>query len=449
MKLSRHWIWGLIASSALNPCFAANDNSPGNWDFSFSGSHRSRYFSLDHQFRPGRHGSDQAYSMRTLARLQADKGPLSLVAELQDSRTYLNDQGSYLSTSDINALEPLQLYASYAPESNLDLKAGLFTLALGSGRLAGRHGFRNTIQNHAGVQADWQPGPGKTLTMFWVMPVKIRPSDAQGLLDNHAHTDRAKDSLQLAGLFYKTPLASEGMSLETYLFSLQESDKGGSAATADRTLYTPGFRLLKTPAANNWDYELEMAYQWGNRHASTRPDDATSLDVSASFVQAALGYSFDLPWQPHLQVLWIRASGDRDPGDTDYGRFDGLYGPRAEYGPTGIFGMMGRSNMQSAGLRLELEPGSRTEFMVTLRRNRLVSATDSFASTGIRDASGLSGKNAGMQFDFRARHWLKEEILRLEVGGAINFDGDFFRQAPNATREGDPGILYADLSVFF
>ena len=119
------------------------------------------------------------------------------MAELQDSRNYHNDDGSWLWTGDINALEPLQLYGAYRANDNLDLKAGLFTMGFGNQRLVGRHGFRNTIQNFAGIKADWRLDSAKSLSLFWVMPVKIRPSDPQGLLDNLVHTDKADDSLQI------------------------------------------------------------------------------------------------------------------------------------------------------------------------------------------------------------------------------------------------------------
>ena len=36
-------------------------------------------------------------------------------------------------------------------------------------------------------------------------------------------------------------------------------------------------------------------------------------------------------------------------------------------------------------------------------------STDTFASTGLRDASGASGRYAGTQFDTRVRYWLKPD----------------------------------------
>ncbi len=434
---------------------AADDDSDSRWHLTFSGSHRSRLLTLDNPFRPGLTGSDQALSMRTLGRLQADRGALSLVAELQDSRNYLNDAGSGLTTHDINALEPLQFYAAYTGKDimrdgdALTLMAGLFTLGLGNQRLVGRHGYRNTIQNFSGVQAQWQPTDKTMLNTFWVMPVAIRPNDPAGLLDNDIEMDTADDALQFSGIYFRTVPVAGGTTLETYLFGLHEQDETGRPGTSDRELYTPGFRLLKSPSAGQWHYELEMAYQWGTRRAGRQASDTRTLDVSATFLQANVGYTFPFAWQPRLALEWTRGSGDRQPGDADFERFDGLFGPRREFAPTGIYGVLGRSNLQSAALRLQLEPAEGTDVMLSLRHNSLVAARDIFSKSGVRDASGQAGENAGDQFEFRVRHWLKPQVVRLEAGGALYRNGSFFDKAPNATGEGDPSFFYTDLTFFF
>jgi len=440
--------WGLMCLFALNSGLAAGPDNTDDWDISFSGSYRVRFQTMEHPLRTGLTGSDQGLQFRTLGKWQADHGPLTLVAEFQDSRTDLNDSGSYLNTLDINALGPLQLYAAWNT-NHLKTRAGLFTMGYGNQRLVGRHGFRNTIQNFAGLQTEWLPEEGKSLSAFWVMPVRIKPDAPDGLEKNRIKLDKADETLQLFGLYYTTVLPWHKLSLETYLFRLQESDKADKARTADRSLYTPGLRLVKSPAVKQWDIEIETIYQWGERYGSTRPEDTMALDVASSFIHAGLGYTFNTPWQPHLQVSWDRGSGDKQPGDMDFERFDNLFGPRREYGPTSIYGILGRSNTNSTQLRLEIKTSAKTDAMVAVRRNRLVSATDSFSSSGIRDASGLSGNDAGYQAEFRFRHWLKKDIFRLEAGGVKHFNGDFFTLAPNATHEGDPVYFYTDLTLLF
>jgi hypothetical protein len=62
----------------------------------------------------------------------------------------------------------------------------------------------------------------------------------------------------------------------------------------------------------------------------------------------------------------------------------------------------------------------------------LDSATDGFATTGVRDASGRSGKFVGHQVEGRIRYWLIPSRLRFEYDGLLLAKGRFLRDAPNA-----------------
>ena len=69
---------------------------------SISGEVRARYETLDGQFRSGRTGGDQGLFLRSLLKLEAQKDGYVLGGELQDSRSYLTDSGSAISSSYIN-----------------------------------------------------------------------------------------------------------------------------------------------------------------------------------------------------------------------------------------------------------------------------------------------------------------------------------------------------------
>jgi hypothetical protein len=49
----------------------------------------------------------------------------------------------------------------------------------------------------------------------------------------------------------------------------------------------------------------------------------------------------------------------------------------------------------------------------------------------------------------RARYWLVPRLLRAEAGGALLLRGRFFKDAPNATRNGDTAYFYTDLTATF
>jgi hypothetical protein len=104
---------------------------------------------------------------------------------------------------------------------------------------------------------------------------------------------------------------------------------------------------------------------------------------------------------------------------------------RADLAPSGLYNAVARTNIVSPGVRLEAVPDKRTDFFFSYRPMWLASRTDSFASTGVRDASGRSGRFAGHQLDSRIRYQLTPAI-RLEADGVLLAKGRFLRSAPNA-----------------
>lgn len=110
---------------------------------------------------------------------------------------------------------------------------------------------------------------------------------------------------------------------------------------------------------------------------------------------------------------------------------------------------MGRNNISSPGIRLEVKPSSRWDGFVFYRAAWLDSATDSFASTGLRDASGASGTFGGHQIEARARYWIIPKALRLDTGAAALFQGEFLEKAPNGNGFGDTLYGYIDITVSF
>jgi hypothetical protein len=100
-------------------------------------------------------------------------------------------------------------------------------------------------------------------------------------------------------------------------------------------------------------------------------------------------------------------------------------------------------------VRIEAAPSRRLDLFVNYRLMWLASRTDSFATTGVRDAAGNSGRFAGQQFEGRARWWVAPEKLRFEATGALLRKGRFLKTAPNATGGGDTRYISLNLTAFF
>ena len=140
-------------------------------------------------------------------------------------------------------------------------------------------------------------------------------------------------------------------------------------------------------------------------------------------------------------------SGDADPVDGQWNRFDGLFGHRrVELAPTSIYGALGRENIDTVGVRVSVAPSTRTDAFAVYRVVRLAAAADAFASTGVRDPTGQSGRDGGQQIDVRFRTWIQPGVVRLELGATHLIAGRFLRSAPNATREGNTTFFYGDVT---
>ena len=421
-----------------------------------SGEHRIRMSQLANQFRPTLDENDEALSLRTLLKAEATFGKIRFVGEMQDSRAFFTDENSAVSTAVVDSFELLQGYVNVRFDdiigkgSTLDITGGRQTLDIGSRRLIGRNGHRNTIQAFTGLHAHWQGADRSELRLFTVLPVSTLPSDRESLLKNKSAFNEEDFDLRLWGVFYKRPNLFLGGAGEFYVYGLQEDDDPKERQTRNRALYTPGFRLIKNPKAGAWDFDIENTLQFGTRRATTAVTDSENLDVFAHFHHLEIGYTWQVPWSPRLDFEFDFASGETSTSDDDANRFDTLFGPRrSEFGPTGIFGILGRENIISPGLRLSAKPNARTDGFISWRANWLDEETDSFARSGVGDATGQSGSFGGHQIEGRVRYWLRKNSVRLEAGAALFIEGAFLKNAPAAAGNGDPLFFYSNVTFSF
>jgi hypothetical protein len=205
--------------------------------------------------------------------------------------------------------------------------------------------------------------------------------------------------------------------------------------------------MIRTPAGGKVDGEVEAFYQSGSVSASTAPG-APLLPVSAWFVHAAAGFTIPGPAHARIALEYDRASGDRAGGH--YGRFDTLYGMRrADLAPSGLYNALGRANVSTPGVRMELAPSPRWDTLLTYHALWLAARDDSFSTTGVRDPAERSGAFAGHQIDGRVRWWLRPQALRFEVDAVLLTKGRFLVDAPNAPHGGTTTYTAVNLTASF
>jgi hypothetical protein len=436
---------GLLAAAASSARLGAAESS----SFSLSGNVRVRQEYLAGQYRTGYDADDQMLAMRSDVLAQWKHDGWTLAAMLSDSRAYETGTGSYLTANEVNTLEPVQLSVQrdfaepFGKGSSATVMLGRFLLNVGSRRLVASDEFRNTPQGSTGLYTDLHFSNRTQWSLFYVLPQQRRPDDFESLLDNETELDHEGGDQQMWGTLLSRPdLLPGGIQGEILYVGFREKDHG-SRATRDRDLHSFSLRALRAPATGRNDFEVEGIYQTGTTSTASSAS-AASADVNAYMVHAAAGYSFDTAWKPRLSLQFDYASGDGT--GTDYQRFDTLFGMRsADFAPSGIYGMLGRANIQLAGLRLEAKPSPRFDTYLTWFWLWAADRHDTFATSGIGDRSGNSGSYAGYQLDFRARYWIVPQKLRAQLSTTWVQRGELLRDAPNASPHGNP--LYGALAL--
>lgn len=400
---------------------------PPSW-LKLSGELRERFESLNGQFRssPALGSTQNDLYQRILLRADVDLDPFGATVEVQDGRGYLLGGNDFADTTTVDTFDVLQANASYDlgefAGGRHRLTAGRETIDLGSRRLVARNQYRNTINAFDGLDWQWRSEDGDALHAFWTLPVLRRPTSRAELLDNEHEWDNQDQDVQFWGVFGEHRFEKR-LTGEAYVLGLDENVPG----TSSRNLYTPGFRVLLAPTRDDVFAEFEAAYQFGER--GTR-------DVSAYFAHASVGWVFDCECEPTVRIAWDYASGDKDPTDGDWNRFDTLFGARRfEYGPTGIYGTIARSNLNSPELRFSIKPTKQTWVMVAWRDVRLAEARDAWTTAGapaVADPTGAAGDAVGQQVECRLRWDALPKSLRIEGGGAYFARGSFLERANNA-----------------
>jgi hypothetical protein len=421
--------------------------------FSLKVNHRARYEFLNNDFRAGNAGDTDIVALRTLVhgRMNLPYG-LTAGAELQDSRAEFSGNAR-LTTSTVNSFELLRAYLelnrSDIAGGSLIARGGRITMNIGSRRLVARNNFRNTINSFTGIDVQWQDNESAerlNLRGFWTLPVVRLPNEREKLHNNKTVFDEENFDLQFWGLFAARNILTVGRG-EFYVYGLHERD-GALRTTRNRQLYTPGFRLLKNPAPARFDYQLETALQFGRSHSSTT--SSKELDHYAHFHHLTLGYTFDLPWSPRVVAQYDYASGDNNPNDSTNNRFDTLYGARRfEFGPTGIYGAVARTNIHTPGFRLEVKPHSKVSTFMGYRALWLASNRDAWGNTDVVDPEGKSGSYIGSQVELMIRWQVVPERIIFESGYAHLFAGEFINNAPNSNQQGDSNYAYTQISFSF
>jgi len=433
-------------------------NAP-EW-LTLKGETRIRYESLEGQFRSNRQGSDQLLLLRTLLHAEVDTGQIVLGAELQDSRTYLGDEGTPLSNSLANPLDFLQLYARVeelpgllGESSQSHLTLGRQTVSIGSKRQIERVSYANVIKGYTGGYLLSESQRGDELHTFLVVPIARFPNTRPQIDGNVLEADQEQWGRRIWGVHYRRsnilPDVVPDLWGELFVYGLEEDDTT-EFQTPNRSHIAPGFRLYRKPSVGRWDIDLEAALRNGTRFETSNPADTQSLNVKASMLVGIIGYTFDAPWEPRLSLEYYFASGDDDPNDLNFDQHERLFGGRrTDLNNTSIHGPLTPANLSAPGFRIQVTPSDRWDGWFQYHAAHLAAKTDSWVIARLRDPSGQSGKFIGHELDARVRYWVVPNSLRLELGASGLIFGRFPKTVPNGPEGNGTLFGYTQLTFTF
>lgn len=433
----------LLAPTAV----LAQDGAGSGPTLHVSGGMRVRHESLARQFRPDEGRSDYLSVYRASIAAELRYPGLTLGGELLDSRGLDFDEGGQFGVGNVNALEPVQAYVRLQ-SGTTTWTAGRFFQNIGSRRLIARSMSGNAPTTFLGIAGEWTGPEGQKLTGLYVQPSLRQPDEREAVLDNRHEVDGHTHSRRIVGAFYTNHPLTPTARADIYALEYVDVDEP-TRATRDRRLTVMGGRIFRNPETGQSDFEVELIRQSGTSRATSSPNDRRDLEVAAAAFHAEVGYSLPHAWNPRLEFGFDYGSGEKDPTDDRYGRFEGLFGSnRGDFGPGGLYGLLNRSNILSPAVRLELEPSRAWEGYVSYRLLWLAQERDAFANSDLRDADGRSGRYAGQQVEGRVRRRLREGVV-WEFGGAWYSGGDFAEAATTGETGRNTLYGYTDMTLTF
>ena len=421
---------------------------------SMSLEQRTRYETMDGNYKAGSKGGDQQIPLQTDVFMEARFKDFRIGGEFMDARQFGADSGSGVNNTHVDSVDLLQGYLAWSNQNlfhsgvGTEVIAGRQTLNFGSRRLVARNAFRNTINSFDGVRLRVLDYDRWQFNAFVSMPVNRYPTASSDILDDQSALDRADGRTWFSGGFLELFDIAWGINSELYLYHLDEGDSTLNQ-TRNRRYFTTGTRFYIKPAKAAFDFSYEGIGQFGTVRANTLTSNGTNLSHTAWYQHLDIGYTIDMPWKPRFAVEYDYASGDKNPNDGKDQRFDTLYGARrGDYGPTGIYGAFARSNINSPAYRLGFSPLANVQTTLSHRFFWLAQSKDAWTTANLQDKTGNSGDYVGHQLDLSTR-WDVNSSLNLETGWTHLFKGQFAKTAPNAPNGQDINYFYVQSLLRF
>jgi hypothetical protein len=372
----------------------------------------------------------------------------SVFGEFQDSNA-VNDDRNPSPDNDHYQLRQGWLSVGNPREFPLTLKAGRQELAYGDQRLVGMADWLNIGRLFDAVKLRYATSD------FWVDAFFSQPV----IPDKHEF-DESDSHDRLSGIYASTRTLVPFQESQLYFLARNVDEYPASEGNdklyplaSPRDIYTIGARVKSLAGAlKGWDYEAEVAGQFGRFKAS---NTSPGLEQQAFAVHAAAGYTWTRSFgSPRLGLEYNYASGDNNPNDGKHGTFDNLY--PSNHGLYGAMDFVSLQNIHDAHLAASVKPLKQLTVKLDGHAFWLADTHDYFyAANGTPRKTGgygihpSAGGYVGSELDLTASYAIKSFAI-AQAGCGHFFVGDYVKDSlAGSGGATDANYLYAQLTFNF
>ncbi|MBX7207049.1 MAG: alginate export family protein [Verrucomicrobiaceae bacterium] len=383
--------------------------------FSLEARVRGEWRENNYDFDNGTDALTDDQWLLTRLRLGVDWKPahwLHFYVEGQDTREFFSDRPDVIGQNGAEGDDPLDLRQGYVeigePQHGLSAKIGRQTMIYGDKRLISSGEWTNPSRSFDSIRFHYA-GEKWWLDAFTSSVVRFR--DAEFNLSDWLDDADARDEF-FSGLYFSTT-ALDVQVTDVYVLELHEEDKGGS------DFVTLGTRMKADPLKlAGWDYETEMAVQFGERFGK---------DLRAFAGHWGGGYNWlHSSWKPRVGLEYNYSTGDSNAADGRVGTFQNLFPTNHLY--YGYMDVFSWQNLHNPALKLSVEPSEKVKVGLDYHLFWLANTNDAWYRsnqiTTVRPITPGAGSYEGSEIDFTVL-WKALKQFDVQAGYSHFFAGHY------------------------
>ena len=357
---------------------------------------------------------------------------LTFYAQGQDTREIGSERPKVIGQLGAEGDDTFDLRQGYIeigdPTKGLSFKAGRQVLLYGDQRLVGPLDWANQSRTFDALKLRYQ-APTWWVDAFTSSVVRFKDKEfnKSDFLD-----DKATRNQFFSGLYFSTT-ALDFQVTDLYAFELHEE-----APKANTDFVTLGTRMMGDPKKfNGWDYETEMAVQFG---------DLRGKDLNAFAGHWGAGYNWmNSSWKPRLGIEYNFATGDGNAADGKIGTFQNLFPTNHPfYGYADFFSWQ---NVHNPELTFMFQPTSKFSVKIDYHLFWAADTHDAWyranGVTQVRPINAKANSYEGSELDLTLKYKVNKN-LTLQTGYSHFFAGDYLK-ATGANDDADFAYFMATI----